>query len=892
MSNPSGSDPEKIHPLKNKPDTCDLCGLNLVSGIQTLSRKGQDYRFCCIGCKQVFRMLADATENPDISSFKDTEIFKQCQALGIIPRNDPETEKKQVDFSENQSEISEDIENDHLLQLRLSVEGMWCPACAWVIENSLLKHNGVFKASCNFSTDRITLSYDPVKTSPHQISRAINSLGYTLSISGETSESKQRKKEFIRFGISAFLTMNVMMLSFSLYSGFFTELSVDSIRYISWPILLMATVVLVYGGQKIHQKGWAPWRSFGFGMETLISAGSLCAYFFSLYHFLSNSIHLYFDTSSMLITLVLLGKILESRAKESVAKDLESFFSLVPTKVRITTPAFPDGKYVSARQLIEGDCFILEKNEIAPADGLVIDGRGAMDESTLTGEAAPKNKTAGDRITSGTRVISGKLIVKAEIIGENSVLGQMILIMEKALGQKTSLEGKTDTALRWFVPMILFLAVGTGLVGILIGLSPEKAIVRAVTVMVISCPCALGIAIPLARVAGISLAARQGILVRDFSAFESAPNIDTVVFDKTGTLTTGDWRILKVDSIPPWTEDEIIALAAGLEQNSEHHIGTIIRQYARQKKIILSGVSQILIHENGVFGIFENKQIRIGSESFCSLTCGEIATGLNNLSLYSGEIADNLNKLSQSTGEMAEDSDRYFLISRETAGDVDFYSLSQRERAGVRELKSQNSDDQAIPSYVYLTMGSQIIGRIIFGDQIKKGAIETIQSLHERRYQTVMVSGDNQNATLKVAQALGIQNAHGEMTPAQKSDFISRLKEKGKIVAMAGDGINDAPALAGADLAMAVHAGSLLGKEAAHLTLMRGEPLQIIDFLSLARRVNRKIYQNLIFSLLYNVIAIPVAMAGLLSPLVAVCAMLLSSLSVTGNTLLLMKKHR
>lgn len=805
-------------------------------------------------------MLADATENPDISSFKDTEIFKQCQALGIIPRNDPETEKKQADFSENQSETSEDIENDHLLQLRLSVEGMWCPACAWVIENSLLKHNGVFKASCNFSTDRITLSYDPVKTSPHQISRAINSLGYTLSISGETSESKQRKKEFIRFCISAFLTMNVMMLSFSLYSGFFTELSVDSIRYISWPILLMATVVLVYGGQKIHQKGWAPWRSFGFGMETLISAGSLCAYFFSLYHFLSNSIHLYFDTSSMLITLVLLGKILESRAKESVAKDLESFFSLVPTKVRITTPAFPDGKYVSARQLVEGDCFVLEENEIAPADGLVIDGRGAMDESTLTGEAAPKNKTAGDRITSGTRVISGKLTVKAEVIGENSVLGQMILIMEKALGQKTPLEGKTDIALRWFVPMILLLAMGTGLVGILIGFSPEQAVVRAVTVMVISCPCALGIAIPLARVAGISLAARQGILVRDFSAFESAPNIDTVVFDKTGTLTTGDWRILKVDSIPPWTEDEIIALAAGLEQNSEHHIGAIIRQYARQKKIVPAVVSQILVHENGVFGIFENKQIRIGSESFCALSRGEIATGLKNLSVPSWKMS--------------------------------LFSLSQRERAGVRELKSKNSDDQAIPSSVYLTLDNKFIGRIIFGDQIKKGAIETIQSLHERRYQTGMVSGDNQNATLKVAQALGIQNAHGEMTPAQKSGFISRLKGKGKTVAMAGDGINDAPALAGADLAMAVHAGSLLGKEAAHLTLMRGEPLQIIDFLSLARRVNRKIHQNLIFSLLYNVIAIPVAMAGLLSPLVAVCAMLLSSLSVTGNTLLLMKKHR
>ncbi len=850
MSDLSGFAPEYVHPLKNKPDTCDLCGLNLGSGIRTLTRKGQEYRFCCIGCKQVFRMLADATENSDISSFKDTEIFRQCQALGIIPGTDPEPVNKQSGLSDNQPGIPESIENNHLLQLRLSVDGMWCPACAWVIENTLLKHRGVFNASCNFSTDRVILSYDPVKTSPLQISNVINTLGYRLSISGETSESKKRKNEFIRFGISAFLTMNVMMLSLALYSGFFAELSRDSIRYISWPIFLMATVVLLYGGQKIHQKGWAAWRSFGLGMETLISAGSLCTYFFSLYNFLSNNIHLYFDTSSMLITLVLLGKLLESRTKETVTKDLESFFSLVPTKVRIPTPAFPDGKYVSAKQLREGDCFMLEENEIVPADGLVIDGRGAMDESTLTGEALPKNKTAGDRVRSGTRVISGKLIVQAEVIGENSVLGQMILIMEKALGQKTPLEGKTDIALRWFVPMILSLAAGTGLMGIVFGLSPEQALVRAVTVMVISCPCALGIAIPLARVAGISLAAQKGILVRDFSAFESSSIIDTFVFDKTGTLTTGNWRILKVDTVAPWTEDAIIALAAGLEQNSEHHIGMNIRQYALQQKIIPDTVTQMSIHENGVSGIFESKEAKIGSESFCSLSSGEII------------------------------------------GDLSPCSLSRRERAGVREIKQQHAVEQAISSSVYLTLDGEIIGRIIFGDRIKKGATETIQNLHEKHYQTFLISGDSKKATMKVAGQLGIQDAFGEMTPAQKSDFISGLKENGETVAMAGDGINDAPALARADLAMAVHSGSLLGKEAAHMTLMRGEPLQIIDFLLLAQKVNKKIYQNLIFSFIYNAISIPVAMAGLLSPLVAVCAMLLSSLSVTGNTLLLIKKHR
>jgi heavy metal translocating P-type ATPase len=845
MSDPLASVPENSRTLKNKLDTCDLCGLNLASDFQTLTRKGQDYLFCCIGCKQVFRMLADATKDSHTASFKDTEIFKQCQALGIIPSTEPEPVENQSDFFKKQPELSEDIENDHLLQLRFSVDGMWCPACAWIIENTLLKQRGVLTAACNFSTDRVILSYDPIKISHHRIFQAINNLGYTVSISNETSASRMRKQEFIRFGISAFLTMNVMMLSFSLYSGFFTELSSDSIRFISWPILLMATVVLLYGGQKIHHKGWAAWRSLGFGMETLISAGSLCTYFFSIYNFLSNSIHLYFDTSCMLITLVLLGKILETRAKENVTKDLESFFSLVPNKVRIPTEAFPDGKYVSAKQLREGDCFILEENEIAPADGIIINGQGIIDESSLTGEALPKNKRIGDRIKSGTKVVSGIVTVKAEVTGENSILGQMILIMEKALGQKISLEGKTDIALRWFVPVILLLSLVTGLMGIVFGLSLEHAVVRAVTVMVISCPCALGIAIPLARVAGISLAARKGVLVREFSAFESAPHITTFVFDKTGTLTTADWRILNIDSIAPWTQDKIISLAAGIEKNSKHHIGMIIRQNARQQKINHSNVTQISTHENGISGIYENKQVKIGSASFCSLTQQErIALPVQ----YTQPIP--------------------------------------------KTIEAQHKSDQDISSAVHLTSDGEVIGRIIFGDQIKKGAEETIQSLHEKHYQTYLISGDSTHATMKVAQQLGIQNAHGEMTPVQKSDYIIGLKKVGKTVAMVGDGINDAPALAIADLAMAVHSGTLLEKEAAHLTLMRGEPLQILDFLTLAKKVNKKIYQNLIFSFMYNAISIPIAMAGLLSPLVAVCAMLFSSLSVTGNTLLLIKKKR
>ena len=834
MSNLSECAPEKSQILNHKSDVCDLCGLTIPTNTRSLTRKGQNYRFCCMGCRQVFQMLADATESPDIASFKDTEIFKQCQALGIIPTAQAETARDNPDSLENQAKYCQDTENDHFLKTRFSVENMWCPACAWVIEKTLLKQKGVLETTCHFSTDRLEVTYNPVQTSPHRISRYINSLGYTLSAPGEESESKEKTKEFVRFGVSAFLTMNVMMLSFSLYSGFFTDLSPADIRFISWPILLMASVVVFYGGRKIHQKGWAAWRSLGFGMETLISAGALSAYFFSLYNFLGNSIHLYFDTSAMLITLVLLGKLLESRAKKEVNKDLESFFSLVPTKVRIPTPAFPDGRYVSAGQLGEGECFILDKNEISPADGVIIGGRATVDESSLTGEATPKKKQTDDRITSGTRLISGKIKVRAEVVGEKSVIGQMTRIMEQTLGQKTTMERKTDIALKWFVPVVLVLASVTCAAGILFGLSIEQAIVRGVTVMVISCPCALGIAIPLARTAGISLACQKGILVRDFSAFETAPNIDTFVFDKTGTLTTGNWDLIHVEPIDPWSAEKIIAIAAALEQHSKHHIGTIIRQYARHKKIMPVPISQVKFHENGVSGIFNQQKVKMGSASFT----------MNSKNGYSHKLA----------GE------------------------------------SDKEVGRNIYSTVYLTVNNTAIGKIVFGDRIKKGAADTIGKLQKKHYQTFLISGDSSEVTRTLAQQLGIQTSWGEMLPSHKAGFIGELKKEGKVVAMIGDGINDAPAMARSDLAMAVHSESLPGKEASHLTFMRNNPLQIIDFLSLARNVNGKINQNLIFSFLYNVISIPVAMAGLLSPLVAVCAMLLSSLSVTGNTLLMMQK--
>ena len=626
--------------------------------------------------------------------------------------------------------------------------------------------------------------------------------------------------------------MNIMMLSVSLYFGFFTELTDDAIWKLSWPIFIMASVVVFYGGYNIFRRSLVGITSAAGSMETLIAVGSGSAYLFSVYNLINGSIHLYFDTAAMLITLVLLGKMIERSAKDRVQADLESFFSLRPTKVKLCTPDQPAGRYVSADVLGVGNTFSVEEDEVVPADGLIIEGSGSVDESSLTGEPLPVNKKTGDRIKSGTRLNKGRVTIKAEAVGENATLGQMIRIMEAALSQKTRLEGKTDRLLRWFVPIILGLGVATAAVLLLNGASVEDALIRAVTVIVISCPCALGVAIPLARVAGISLAGRIGILVRSFSSFEQVGGIDAVIFDKTGTITQGQWQLRRIVPIADIDQNRALAIAAGLEQHSDHFIATEIRSQANQRKIPAAEVSSLKTHSDGISGLIDGSPVRIGSLRFVA----------------------------------ADDKDT-----------MDERDLIIEQFPGA--------------SMVALGIDRKVAAIFVFADELKSGARDTVGALKTQHYRVVLVSGDGDQTTRFIGKAVGIENHFGQQNPEEKALIVSRMQSEGDRVAMVGDGVNDAPALARADLAVAIHSGSHLGKEVADLTLMRGDPGQLIDFMKLARLTNRKVMQNLGFAFIYNVIAVPLAMTGVLTPLVAVCAMLLSSLSVTGNTLLLINSH-
>lgn len=785
-------------------------------------------------------MLVDISGSPDPEAFRQTDIYRRCREMGIIPGSEAELESAvrtqhpdQVPSNDGASDAGRDSLPENTLDQQFTVIGMWCPACAWVIEESLLRQPGVSSARCMFATDRLHVHYDPVKTSPDAIVETISPLGYRLTEPSADAIRREKRSEFIRFGISAFLTMNVMMLSFSLYSGFFFELPEDAIWKLSWPVAVMATAVLVYGGLNMHRRGWIGIVRGAPGMESLVIIGADCAWMFSVFGLIRGSIHLYFDTAAMLITLVLLGKMLERKAKEQVQEDLASFFSLSPRKARICTDAFPDGRYVSVDLLEKDSIFRVDAGEVLPADGVVTGGEGTVNESSITGEATPLAKSLGDRVMSGTCVDSGSFKVKAERVGSESILGQMLEIMERSLGRKTAMEGRTDRLLRWFVPGILILAAGTGLGCFLSGLGIESAFVRTITVVVISCPCALGIAIPLARVAGISLAGRKGILVREFKAFEAAPLVKDVVLDKTGTLTQGRWALMDICQLGDESEAALLAMAAGLETQAVHPVAREIQKAAAARQISPAALNRLQSYDNGIAGIADGRELRIGSAAFMD----------------------------------------------------DWLTSSEFEKSEER------SEPGILASRVYLGVNGKLVGVLVFGDSYKENAKAAVSRLKIRGSRVTLISGDGETATQAAAEGLGIKNYLSGKLPVEKAAVIESLKSGGAGVAMVGDGVNDAPALAAADLGIAVYGDSYLSREAADITLMRGDPLQVLDFLELAGKVNRKISQNLFLTFVYNLVSIPVAISGLLNPLVAVTAMLLSSLSVTGNTLLLVKRE-
>jgi heavy metal translocating P-type ATPase len=812
-----------MSPPQESSESCRLCGLPV---------RGRKDGFCCPGCFHVFEILKEMLDTRDPQAMRDHPFFRKMRSLGIVPSRESDTALVEAD-TEAAREVSEPEQVEELV---LKVTGMWCPSCSWVIERSLRRREGVVNASASFSSDRVKVTYRTRVVGPTEIAGVIQDLGYGVQET-ETEQGQQRalRAEFVRLGIAIFLTVNVMMISFGIYQGFLTELSDEAVRMMGVPIFLMSTVVVFYCGSPLLERSFRAAKVGGFVMESLIGLGALSAYGLSVYQLLRGSLHMYFDTASMLVTLVLLGKYLENRIRYRATRGVEEIYELLPGKARVETGA--GERYASLEAVSSGTVVRVREQEQIPVDGVVLSGEARVDESKLTGESRSLAKRTGDTVLGGSLLAAGELRVEATGVGVASATGRMISLMEEAMVQKSPTERLTDRIMAAFGPFVILLALGAGVVLAASGYRLEAVLVRMITVLVIACPCALGIATPLARVAAIGMARREGILVVNGEALEQACRLTVLVVDKTGTATHGNYQVLEVEGSEERSSQEAIRLAAALEAGSDHPVARAIRSAAASLGLEAKGIVEAEeLPGLGMKGVCEGEEVLVGSETLL------VSQGI----------------------------------------DVPTPWAEGARRASERGQTT-----------VFVSRAGEIWGVIRLGDGLRLDMALAVANLRTRGIEVHLLSGDTEGATAYVGQRLAVDRFKGNVLPAEKVAWVRRLQRAGHRVGMVGDGANDAAALAAADVGFATGEALTVTKNASDITILSFSGDRLLTAIDLSRVTWRTMITNLFLAFVYNLIALPAALVGLVNPVVAVTAMLLSSLTVVGNSARIARKdHR
>jgi heavy metal translocating P-type ATPase len=814
-------------------DTCDLCGLPLGRSKSEELIGEEMLRFCCPGCRQVFLLLS-AERGRLPAHFKETDLYRICVESGIISRGPPDGLPDGRTGAINPAVDSEiDLPP---LNLAMRLEGMWCPACAWLIEEVLRRTPGVLEPRVSFLSDTVQMQYLPHLVSPLEITAKIARLGYRASPPSEARSNASGKDDLLaRLGVSAILSANVMMVSCALYFGFFRDLSSTVIGYFSYPLLAIATPVVFYGGFPILRKAAAGLIYGKTSMDTLISMGVLAAFFYSILQMARGSIHLYFDTACMLVTLVLAGKYIETWARQRVSAGIGELWDLANQKVRLQTIGREE--WVNCDAIKPGDRFLVYPEERVPVDGRVAQGTGLLDESIVTGEPRPLYKGPGEDVMAGSLLKDGELVLTATRVGSESSLQQMVSLVREALDRKVPVELLADRMTAFFVPVVLFIAAIAALFLFVRNVPADEVLLRSLTVLLISCPCALGIATPLVKVAMLGIGRSKGLLIRDPGALERAKDLDVLLFDKTGTITEGNFALQGVIT-EGFPEEEVLSRLAALELRSSHFLARGIVRRARQSGTNIGEAEHVEeVQGRGVKGVVGNDTVIVGNRSF--------------------------------------------MTEQQMALPATFDSAAAiRQRQGMTIL--------------FFGWEGDVKGILVFGDQVRAGIRELVNRLQERGIAVWLVSGDAKETTAAVAASVGIEECRGQMLPAEKAHLIVSLKRAGRKVGMVGDGLNDAAALAQADVGFAFGVGSDLIREASDIAILAAEPGRVLDVLDLSQLATKTIRQNLLFAFLYNATAIPLAVSGLLNPLIAVVAMFGSSFTVIGNALRItrMKQNR
>jgi P-type Cu+ transporter len=709
--------------------------------------------------------------------------------------------------------------------MELSVRGMTCASCVARVEKVLRRVPGVDSASVNLATETASVHADR-DVSAAAIA-AIRKAGYDavprgVAISPEevAAAARREARELIAAALLTLPLIVPMLIS---------PFGIDAMLP-GWLQALLATPVQFWIGARFYRAGWSALRDRSGNMDLLVALGTSAAYGLSLWLLLrGQSSHLYFEASAVVITLVRLGKWLEARAKRQTTAAIRALAQLQPETARVVVEGRE--REVPVERVQVNDTVVILPGERIPVDAVVLEGASHVDESLITGESLPVEKTVGGRLTGGAINAEGRLVVRTVAVGGETVLARIIRRVEMAQAGKAPIQRLVDQVSAVFVPVIIAIAAVTWLAWGIVSGDWQAAVLNAVAVLVIACPCALGLATPTAVMAGTGVAARHGILIKDAQALEIAHRVSIVAFDKTGTLTEGRPELTALVTAADEPHDAMLVLAASVQRGSEHALARAVVAAAEKAGVGIHGATDLrVVPGRGVEARVDGRRLAIASEGWAR----------------------------------------------------------QLGAAGLDALSAQadafRADGKSVSWLIDMDAG-RAVALLAFGDTIKPTARLAVERLRSRGIRTLLLSGDNRGAAQSVASAVGIDEVRAEILPEDKAAVVTALRVDGSVVAMVGDGINDAPALAAADVGIAMGGGTDVAMHTAAITLMRSDPALVADAISLSQRTYRKIRQNLFWAFIYNVIGVPLAALGYLSPVIAGAAMAFSSVSVVANAL-------
>jgi heavy metal translocating P-type ATPase len=786
--------------LVDKIERCDLCGLEIDGPPVVRSFDGEEKRFCCEGCARVYTVA------------RENDMLDQ-----VLPRPQPKPRIKDVFVGPGQT-------------AHFSVGGMWCAGCAAAAEQVLRSQPGVKDVDVSFAAERGRIRYDPGLLDLDATLKSLDGLGYRARLLGDAAEertTRQQERLLLQLIVAVGFGMQVMLLYlvqlYHLYAaGQFDALDTRKLQYLVWAL---ATPVLFVGGFSFLKGTWRALRARTATMDTLVALGTLSAYSYSVYVTLTGSGEAYFDSVAMITSFIMLGRYLEKVGGAQARKDVRRLLQLRPE--RAWRRVGDDWREVQASSLTVGDKILVKPGQRVPADAKIVEGEGAMDESLLTGESAPVDKGPGQTIYAGTVVTDAALIARVTQPPQHTRLAQITRMVDETLAAKPPIQRLADRASTYFAFGILSVAVVTALGWWLIGRSPAQALLTAVAVLVVACPCALGLATPLALAVSLGRTTRAGILVRNPVALETAAQVQRVVFDKTGTLTRGRMSVEKaVVSGDDVSRDRLLCLAAAVEQYSEHPIARAVVE-ACPGPLPAADEFQVLrgLGASARVAEHDGQRVIVGSPRFL---------------------------------DVPDDS-----------------SLMVQARPHTDRGET----------VIWIGWGRSVAGFITLRDEPDPSAQETLDRLHAAGIHAVMLSGDDPRTVQAIAAELGLTEYEGNCPPPDKAARIQEWQAAGERVAMVGDGVNDAPALAQADLSITAAGGSDVAGETSDVVLMRSDLALVPWFIHLSRRTRRIILENLGWAFAYNLVSVPLAAFGLISPVVAAVTMATSSLLVVGNSL-------